>query len=55
MRKAALQKWSMKVCNRLILFLSDAKEREGCGLMWTAASEISSEHMGEGVKAVNGI
>jgi len=23
--------------------------------MWTAAGEISSEHVGEGVKAVNGI
>ena len=40
---------------RLVLILSDAEEREGCGLMWTAAGEMSSEHGGEGVKAVNGI
>ena len=35
----------------LFLFLSDTKEREGCGFMWTTASK----HVGEGVKAVNGI
>ena len=40
---------------RLVLFLSDAKERVGCGLMWATTSEMSSKHVGEGVKAVNGI
>jgi len=38
---------------RLVLFLSDTEEREGCGLMWAAASEVSSEHVGEGVEAVD--
>jgi len=40
---------------RLVLFLSDAEEREGCSLRWTVASEVSSEHVGEAVKAVNGV
>jgi len=40
---------------RLVLFLSDAKKRDGCGLMWAAASEVSGEHVGEGVKAVDGV
>jgi len=40
---------------RLVLFLSDTEEREGCGLMWTATGEVSSEHVREGVKAVNGV
>ena len=39
----------------LVLFLFDAEEKEGCGLMWAAVSEMSSKHVGEGVKAVNGI
>jgi len=40
---------------RLILFLPNAEERKCCGLMWTVAGEVSSEHMGEGVKAFNGV
>jgi len=40
---------------RLVLFLSDAEEREGCGLMWAAADEVSSEHVGEGVETVDGV
>ena len=40
---------------RLILFMYDADEREGCGLMWTDVGEMSSEHVGEAVKAVNGV
>jgi len=39
---------------RLVLFLSDVEEREGCGLIWTAVSEMSTKHVGEGVEAVNG-
>ena len=40
---------------RLVLFLSDAKKRDGCNLMQVAAGEVSSEHVGEGVKAVDGV
>jgi len=40
---------------RLILFLSDVEEREGCGLIWAIAGEVSSEHMGEGVEVVDGV
>jgi len=38
---------------RLVFFLSDAKEGEICGLIWAAASEMSSKHVGKGVKTVN--
>ena len=40
---------------RLVLFLFDAKKRDGCGLMWAPAGEVSSEHVGEGVEAVGGV
>ena len=39
----------------LVLFLSNAKKRDGCGLMWAAAGKVSSEHVGEGVKVVDGV
>ena len=31
------------------------EERKGCGLIWMAAGEVSSEHVEGGVKAVNGV
>ena len=40
---------------RLILFFSNAKKRDGCSLMWAAAGEVSSEHVGEGVKVIDGV
>jgi len=40
---------------RLVLFLFDAEKRNGCGLMWAAASKVNSEHVGEGVEAVDGV
>jgi len=39
----------------LVLFMSDAKKGDGCSLMWAAASEVSGEHVGEGVEAVDGV
>jgi len=40
---------------RLVLFLSDAKKGYGYSLMWAVAGEVSCEHVGEGVKAVDGV
>jgi len=40
---------------RLILFLSHAKKGDGCSLMWAAASEVSGEHVGEGVEVIDGV
>ena len=40
---------------RLVLFLSDAKEGKSGGLMWATTSEMGSEHVGEGVKTVYGV
>jgi len=37
----------------LVLFQSDAKKRDGCGLIRAAANEVSGEHVGEGVKVVD--
>ena len=37
------------------MFLSDAKKRDGCSLMWAVAGEVSSQHVGEGVKVVDGV
>jgi len=39
----------------LVLVLSDTEERKSCGLMWTAADKVSSEHVEERVKAVDGV
>ena len=40
---------------RLVFFMFDAEEREGCGLMWAAVADVSSEHVGGGVEAINGV
>jgi len=40
---------------RLVLFLSHAKKRDGCSLMWAAIGEVSGKHVREGVKAIDGV
>jgi len=39
----------------LVLIISDAKKGDGCSLMWAAADKVSGEHVGEGVKVVDGV
>jgi len=39
----------------LVLFLSDAEKCDCCSLMWAAAGEVNGKHVGEGVKAIDGV